>query len=445
MPYILFRQCEWECTSSQCITIIKQDVLLYKTKWETSNTENRQVDEIGMLTENKASKSFFTRVSTCEIVGREEEMKVFRFLLSTVQEQSQIDAAARHRVPCGVLLTGAPGIGKTQLAHAMGKEAERQGWSVLLSRCYEQEKKLAYHLCSDILQQAFFQDIWQPQEMSIQHHLSPSLITLFPQITDLLTQALSLSPPVSEYISLRLWESIQTIITTISTATPLLIIIDDMQWIDEESCNVLGYLLRHIHGFPIVVLGTSCPNEQRESRAFSSLAVDLQKERLLETRTLAPLAPEHIRAVVASAHFSQLSEREIEQIQEKACGNPFLAEVLAYSSPFSFPLPIVSFFENIFRHVSEACWNFLLNVAVLGPSFTFSIARDVCLRGLKMDEERCIDILEEAQRSGILIEEGNGSAIAYSFQYPLLVEYLSSAVSIARWTRLQRRVGTFVH
>ena len=398
-----------------------------------------------MFKENKVSKSFFARFSTHDIIGREEEMNIFRSLLSSVQKQSQRESTVRHCVPHGMFFTGAAGIGKTQLAHAIGEEAERQGWSVLLNHCYEQEKKFAYHLWSDILQQAFFQDIWQPQEMGIQHHLSPSLVTLFPSLADLLTQALTPFLPVSEYLSLHLWESVQTIITTISTANPLLIIVDDIQWIDEESCNVLGYLLRHIHGFPIVVLGMSCPHKQSENAAFSSLAVDLRKEALLETRTLAPLAPEHIHAIVVSASTSLLTEREIEQIQEKARGNPFLAEVLAHSSLYSFPLPIASFFKKIFRHMSEACWSFLLNVAVLGPSFTFVLARDICLRGLEMDEERCIDLLEEAQQLGILVEEGNRNAIVYSFQYPLLVEYLSSAVSIARWTRLQRHIGTFIH
>ncbi|HCI82171.1 MAG TPA: hypothetical protein DHW02_21065, partial [Ktedonobacter sp.] len=57
----------------------------------------------------------------------------------------------------------------------------------------------------------------------------------------------------------------------------VLIVLDDMQWADAGSSELLGYLARHIHGYPIMLLGTYRDNEQ-EQHSLQAMIAHMKRE-----------------------------------------------------------------------------------------------------------------------------------------------------------------------
>jgi predicted ATPase len=64
------------------------------------------------------------------------------------------------------------------------------------------------------------------------------------------------SPPtdLDRFGELRLFEAVYEILSVVSRSQPLLLIADDIQWIDPASASVLAYLGNRISELPILIL-----------------------------------------------------------------------------------------------------------------------------------------------------------------------------------------------
>ena len=68
----------------------------------------------------------------------------------------------------------------------------------------------------------------------------------------------------------RIFEQVTTVLIALSRKKPLILILDDLQWVDESSASLLFHLARRIEGSRIQIVGTYRPEEvavgRRESR-----------------------------------------------------------------------------------------------------------------------------------------------------------------------------------
>src|SRR5207237_1434562 len=99
------------------------------------------------------------------------------------------------------------------------------------------------------------QGLWQRQEIARRPLIYQALRALLPELEDLLPQ-MELSAASPEQEQLRLWEAARSLLITISESAPLLIVLDDLQWADSSSCELLAYLVRQLRGHPILRRGT---------------------------------------------------------------------------------------------------------------------------------------------------------------------------------------------
>src|SRR5260370_3961630 len=104
----------------------------------------------------------------------------------------------------------------------------------------------------------------------------------------------------------------------------LLIVLDDVEWMDASSCELLGYLARRLHGHPIVLLMTCRENELTPRHPLRSLLAHMQREQASEVLHLQPLTDDQVGALVAS-----LPPTPVQQIQTHAPGNRFFAARVA--------------------------------------------------------------------------------------------------------------------
>src|SRR4051794_23953896 len=103
---------------------------------------------------------------------------------------------------------------------------------------------------------------------------------------------------------------------------PLLCLVDDAQWLDQSSAQVLAFVARRLHAEPIVLVFA-----ERESSELDALAG-------LPELCLEGLSDVHARELLGSVVSGPLDERVAERIVAETHGNPLaLLELPHGSSP----------------------------------------------------------------------------------------------------------------
>jgi len=407
------------------------------------------------------------------LIGRDSELATMQQVLIATEQETRASATGRkkdaalfqerQRRPQCILLLGEAGIGKTRLAEELSHEAQKRGWAVAWSRVYAQESGVPYRQWTEVLRNALTQGQWHEQEISKHPLVFQPLSTLLPELHDILPPVVFPTALTPEQEQLRLWEATLQLLTMMSERTPLLLVLDDFHWADASSSELFAYLVRRLHGRPVILVGTYRDNELPSTNPLRPLLTDLQREQAIVHLPIHPLTDEQISSLVS--HVPHLPETIVQYIQTRAAGNPFFAEELARSlettataSPTSttnvaeiadstatsYPLPdtIAAVLELRMSRLSSPCQRFLGNAAVLGGSFTFNIIGQLEASGPNgMSEDTLLDLIEEAIQTGVLTEEGTGTRITYHFWHPLLVSHLYDQLSAARRARLHRRAA----
>ncbi|MBV9690423.1 MAG: tetratricopeptide repeat protein, partial [Ktedonobacteraceae bacterium] len=458
------------------------------------------------------------RTHQSKLVGRADELNLLYGMLSETERSAKFKLPGQKRLaaqpfdvqrrPQALLLMGDVGIGKTRLAEEMGREAKRRGWAVAWSRVYAQEGSIPYRLWVEILRKAMSQGrgvgaatyppgtpMYVPPQMMQRPLIFQPLAALLPELQSILPEVSFQNAQPPEHEQLRLWEAARELLTTISEGTPLLIVLDDLQWSDSSSCELLAYLARRTQGYPILIIGTCRDRELPTDHPLRPLLTDLQREHAMTTMQVELLSDEHIAALIAA--MPHLPAPLVPHIRARAAGNPFFAEELArvidpvraqndldsVQAQFIVPsanantshnnssqtdldpgaqfivppatlddviphLPetITAVLDLRLARLSPACHRLLSKAAVLGGSFPFPIiyAMEHSTLGAgaqNLDEDTVLDLIEEALQSGMLTEEGTGTRITYHFWHPLLVSHLYEGLSAARRASLHRRAA----
>lgn len=418
------------------------------------------------------------RSNQSPLVGREHELAVLWQLLETTYAQAastgkkkgQVATAIaleRPRPQCMVLM-GEAGIGKTRLAEETAREARRQGWAVVWSRAYLQESGIPYRLWSEALRRMIAQGLWgEPPGGDVSQRAYMLLEALVPELRDVWVRdrqdndvdrdagrdqsgPYNHNPLSPEQEQVHLREAVYELLTAISTSVPLLIVLDDVQWADGSSCELLGYLARRLHGHPIILLATCRETELASTHPLRALLAHMQREHAVEYLHVQPLSDTQIGTLVA-----HLPEPMVQHIQTQAGGNPFFAEELARnvgtqviasnqaSDQPPLPKTITAALDQRLGRLSNPCQQLLAKAAVLGGSFGLPLihAMEASSSDRRIDEDTILDLLEEALHSRVLAEEGTGTRITYHFWHPLLASHLYNGLSAARRSRLHRRAA----
>src|SRR6266550_4279433 len=401
----------------------------------------------------EASMLQIGRTHQSPLIGRDRELGILRTLLLNAEQYAHMQAADRKKVTCipldtqhsaqCMILMGEVGIGKTRLAEEASREAQRRGWNVLWSRVYSQESGVPYRLWTELLRKAIDLGIWEEEEVSSHPAIYQPLTALLPELESVLPSK-NLPGSALEQEQSRLWDAVYHLLCTASEDIPLVIVLDDLQWADGGSCQLLAHLARRVHNYPIVFVGT-CREKEISSQApnpLRRLIEEMLREHSVMTIDIEPLTSEQISALVS--HIPNLPEWVVQHIQVQAAGNPFFAEELARTTPPTLPKTIAAALDHRISRLSDPCRLLLGNAAILGGSFEYPIICAMELEkpgGIATDEDTILDVLDEALQAGVLTEEGTGAHILYHFWHPLLGSHFYENLSLTRRTRLHRRAA----
>ena len=142
----------------------------------------------------------------------------------------------------GVALEGVPGIGKTTLWRDALDSARRRGYRVLVTAPGEPDSMLAFAGLGDLLDGDL--DLAQAGLPDPQRNALAAALSL-----DGGSEAGSPDP-------LALPRAVRTVLRRIAANGPLVVAIDDEQWLDRASARVLAFALCRLRDDPVCVLLT---------------------------------------------------------------------------------------------------------------------------------------------------------------------------------------------
>ena len=330
------------------------------------------------------------------LVGRSAECELLRRLVAGAREES-----------AGViLLRGEPGIGKTSLLTFTADAAD--GFRVLQIQGHESEIEIPFAGLSWLLES-----------------LTGLLGQLPPVQAEALAGALQLGPAAgSGGERLAVATATLTLLAAAADAQPLLVAVDDGQWLDVPSLEAIVFAARRLQAEAIAVVITARP------------AVDVPAEvnRLLEAlpeHTVPRLAPDAARELLAAQQAGLAPEVLAGRIAE-AAGNPLA--LLELPAPGDGGLPVEPL--RIGKRLEQA---FGRRIATMPPPTRQAMllvaaadaASDVLSQALAQDGLSPAD-LEPAETAGLLVSERG----AVRFQHPLVRSALYQSA-----TATQRRAA----
>jgi DNA-binding CsgD family transcriptional regulator len=230
-----------------------------------------------------------------QVFGRDAELAALAEFLS-----------GRRHSAGALVLAGPAGSGKTTLLRAGAAMAAAQGYAVLETTPARSEVRLAFAGLTDLLGGRMAEvagGLPRPQARAL-------------RVALLEEEPLAL-PPEPRLIA----AACRSALAALAAVAPVLLVVDDVQWLDQPSETAIGFAVRRLQGEPV---GLICGH--RTERPGAELPLELDRAR--RTADLVPVGPLSIGALhrlLRTRLGSAFSQPTLRRIEAQSGGNPFIA------------------------------------------------------------------------------------------------------------------------
>lgn len=287
-----------------------------------------------------------------DVVGRDAELEA---------GDAFLDRAGRG--PATLFLEGEPGIGKTTVWSEVVRRAEDRGYLVLAAQPARAESSLSLSGIGDVLEpiaSEAFEGLPEPQRLA----LDAALLRAEP----------SDRAPEGRVLG----TAIRTLLEALAGTRPVVVAIDDAQWLDAASATTLGFALRRIKDAPVSLLAA------RRSREPIPPALIEGWPTAPETLVVGPLSVAALHHVMKDRLSRTPSRPTLIRVHQASGGNPFfaleivrlLAEVgePAAGEPLPVPDDVRELLRRRVRQLPAGTREVLLVAATLGVPQVATIA-----------------------------------------------------------------------
>lgn len=301
--------------------------------------------------------------------------------------------------PSALVIEGEAGIGKTTLWLAACEKARARGDHVATTRPSEAESVLAYAGIADLL-----------------GDVDTDLIEALPQLQRLAVNRVMLregaeGPATDQRI---LAAAVVAVLDALSRDAPVLLAIDDVQWLDNSSRAVVAFVARRLSGRVRILVTERCDPLQGTTTAWLKLSGLDEVARL----RLGPVSLGALHALILRKLDRSFSRAAMVRIAEISGGNPFYALELARAmdgqnptAQAGLPSTLAELVRVRLGRLDGDVRKVLLAVAsVAAPTV------DLLARVNDATVEHIVELLEGVETDGIIGIEGN----RIRFSHPLL-------------------------
>jgi DNA-binding CsgD family transcriptional regulator len=374
------------------------------------------------------------------LVGREREL---------ARMSAALDRAAAGQGGV-LLLAGEGGVGKTRLARALADAARERGMAVADGRAYAVETGVPY---------AIFADALRPM---LRRHDAAGLTVLtrgtgrdlthiFPTLFDAGSPASASGESPAEIKARIHWSFVQ-LLARLAARQPLLLLLDNLQWADAASIELLHFTARQAHeagAGHVVIVGTYNDAEHERNAVLRNAEQSLVSLGIARVERLEPLSLASLVELVQRAFQNEepAVERFAGLLHGWTRGNAFFVEETLKSlvehgtlrridgrwtgwevDELTLPRSVRDMVLGRLARVSAGARAVLDLAAVLGTRVPYSTLRVVS----PAPPDALLAALDELRQLGLLVDAAEPETDCYDFSHPLVRDTAYDALGRAR-------------
>ena len=342
-------------------------------------------------------------------MGRKRELRVLARLLDELTTEST-----------GVALqvVGEPGIGKTCVLRELRWQAGARGHQVFAGRAAEFEAELPFGVFSDALDDWLMQ-LGRDRLQRLACGLADELAVVLQAFEGLRSRG----RPEIDQERYRAYRAVRGLLGVIAADAPVVLVLDDVQWADPGSIELIGHLVTHPPRGPVLLALGFRPSQvsAQLSAALAGAVRDRQAWRMELEPLSAPEARELLEGVAPLA--------APDRWYRESGGNPFFLLQLARGAELAaarrgsavstagssaVPEPVRAALASELSSLSAPARVLLQGAAVTGDPFAMSMANVAA--GLRSGE--ALDLTDELVRFGLV--RPTAAAERYAFRHPIV-------------------------
>ena len=361
--------------------------------------------------------------ATMPFVGRDAELA------------SLLDAlAASERDGRLVIVEGAPGVGKTRLAEELAVRATAAQSTVVAAAAYPGEAGIPYGALVSLVRAGLSLPGSAERLATVPGAACSEISRLVPG----LLPPSAAPPPLPEGPGdhARLLEGVCTVLAALAAGdAPGILFLDDAQWADASTHEVLAYLSRRLAGRPVLVLLAARREDLDESGRVALAA--LERIRDAAVIRLAGLDAAAVAVLVAATGVAV----DPAVLAAESDGLPlFVVEALNNpSAPGALPGGVRALLDERLDRLGEMATQVLSAIAVLGRPADIATARGTSGR----TEEETVTAMEELLRRGVVreVQGAAGDGPTCDLAHAAFRETVLDRTSLGRRRLLHRRAA----
>ena len=352
------------------------------------------------------------------LIGRKQEW---------IQLRSAWGAAAKGK-PTFFVILGEAGIGKTRLAEELMGWTRRQGIRTASAQCYPAEGNLPFAPVIAWLRSEEIRD----EIENLEPLWKMELARLMPEHES--EEAVSLGG--EKWQRQRLFEALTK--GLLGSCAPRLLVLDDAQWSDTETLELVHYLLRYDAGAPLMILATARVETLDEKNPLNQLRLTLQSKGKSIEMELAPLEKTDVASLARDLMGGELNSVKIDSLYAETEGNPFfVVETLRSGDVLEgtgIPSSLRSVLAQRLNQLSASARDLMGFAAAIGREFNYRLLASAS----SLDETTVVQSLDELWSRRIIQTQGGG---AYNFTHGKLLDAAYETLSAARRPLVHRKIA----
>ena len=258
---------------------------------------------------------------------------------------------------------------------------------------------------------------------------------------DAIDAALLRRHPTGGHDPRTLGTAVLTVLSRLAGERPVLLAIDDLQWVDAASAAALDFAVRRLVNEPVAVLAAVRLAEDGSDAAFSQTLSRQPGGGVLD---IGPVSLALLHHLVLERVGAALTRVQLARLESESGGNPLLALELARAlarlerwplpgEPMPLPADTGALLRQRIGRESSNVGQILLLAAVLPAATTASLTA-----AGTMPPAEAADAVEQAVGAGLLVIEPEGRL---RFPHPLIASAALAAVPSEERRRLHARLA----
>lgn len=354
-----------------------------------------------------------------------------------------------------VVVSGVAGIGKTSLLTRVMARATERRFEVRLGRALARSEAPAFapwaSVVSDMIEARGPKALDRALGARAAHlaRIAPAMLGALP--------VRSPGPVAEPEAQLQAFEAFVALLRVASSERPVLIALEDLQWMDASSFSMLRELVPRIRGLRIALLLTARTDELASRSELLDALREIETAPSASRIPLEGLSPQGVRELLRELGRGAALETLAEAMHRRTGGNPFFVvqcasllygarELATDELPRTdaelgralqvLPQGVRAVVSRRVAHLPPSCQEILRLAALVVGDFEAGLLAAAA----GVPEPDCRRALEEAAVARIVerLDERSGR---YRFLHDLLRDALASELSPVRYAELHRRLG----